>query len=610
MALTLVLEGGATRSRAGLFDGDGNLLKEARGQAANPVEIGVDRCVLNLRKTAEPLIARSDGALKIIAAGISGAGIGGHAELLAQGLSMAIGADRTLVANDLFPLFYANLADSAGVLVISGTGSSVLAQTQMGGRVQMGGRGTLFGEAGSAYGLAVRALRRAADAVDGRDEETFLIQALAHGAGLRSFDGFSAWSASADKNAVAALAPEVTRCAEEGDAAALECIEDEAMELARLTTSALHGIGPPAILSLYVYGGLYSDCDLFRAAYEEAVIPFSGGERPVPAPYGGLESLYRMSQAESLPGEVAEVRGAARPSGVPATERSLADAPPLDSLDALGIAQAMSREEGIAAEAVRSAAPEVAELIEAAAESLRKGGRIIYIGAGTSGRLGVLDASECPPTFGVPPGRVVGIIAGGDAALRDSIEGAEDDGPQGAKDLAALDPPLGPADTVIGISVSGSAAYVREALAEARNAGATDALVCCNPSCGDMATLVVTLETGPEVLPGSTRLKAGTATKSVLNQITTGAMALSGYVFEGRMVGVAPANKKLRRRAERIVSELTGLDGAKAEGLLHEAGDRIEVAVVMSRRGMGASEAEALLKSNGGILRAALQSAK
>ena len=142
----------------------------------------------------------------------------------------------------------------------------------------------------------------------------------------------------------------------------------------------------------------------------------------------------------------------------------------------------------------------------------------------------------------------------------------------------------------------------------ARGAGATDALVCCNPSADDEATLVVALDTGPEVLPGSTRLKAGTATKSVLNQITTGAMALSGYVFEGRMVGVAPTNKKLRRRAERIVSELTGFDGVAAEGLLRDAGDRIAVAVVMSRRRMSAIDAARLLESNGGILRAALQS--
>ncbi len=607
MALTLVLEGGATRSRAGLFDGDGKLLKEGRGASANPVELGMARCVLNLRKVAEPLLAPSDGEVTTIAAGISGAGASGYAESLAQGLSTAFGAERTLVANDLFPLFYANLGNSAGVLAIAGTGSSVLAQNHPGSRVQMGGRGRLFGDAGSAYGLAMRALRRAADAVDGRDDETTLIDALPHGAGLHFFDEFPAWSVSADKCAIAGLAPLVTQCAEEGDIAAQECIEDEAMELARLTTAALQGIGSPSTLSLYGYGGLYLNCPWFREVYERAVIPFSGGERPVPATFGGLESLYRLSQADPMPDEVTEVRAGARVFSLPPTEQSLTDTPPLDSLDALGIAQAMSREEAVAAMAVADVAQEVAALIEAAAASLRSGGRILYIGAGTSGRLGVLDASECPPTFGVSPDRVVGIIAGGDAALRNSIEGAEDDGAQGAKDLASIEPPLAPSDTVIGISVSGSAVYVREALAEARNAGASDALVCCNPSCTDVATLVVALDTGPEVLPGSTRLKAGTATKSVLNQITTGAMALSGYVFEGRMVGVAPTNRKLRRRAERIVSELTKMDDAAAEESLREAGDRIAVAVIMARRGMNASDAAALLESNGGILRVALQ---
>lgn len=229
------------------------------------------------------------------------------------------------------------------------------------------------------------------------------------------------------------------------------------------------------------------------------------------------------------------------------------------------------------------------------------------MGAGTSGRLGVLDASECPPTFGVPPERVVGIIAGGDGALRHSIEGAEDEPAQAVAALDALSPPVGPSDVVVGIAASGTTPYVFGALEYAEAHGAEPVLLCCNPGQRHAARTVIALDTGPEALTGSTRLKAGTATKLALNMITTGAMARSGYMYEGLMVRVRPVNAKLRRRAARIVATLADMDEQAASKLLEQAGGEIGVAVLMAKRGLPVAEAEARFTGCGHDLRAALE---
>ncbi len=282
--------------------------------------------------------------------------------------------------------------------------------------------------------------------------------------------------------------------------------------------------------------------------------------------------------------------------------------PPLDTLTAEGIAARMSGADHEAVEAVTDTLPTIAKLVQRVADAFNAGGRLIYIGAGTSGRLGVLDASECPPTFGVDPGQVVGMIAGGEVALRMSGEGAEDDESAAVANLNALAPELNDRDVVVGIAASGTTPYVLAALHHAKASGAHTALLCCNPTVSATADCVIALDTGPEVLPGSTRLKAGTATKLVLNMISTGAMALSGRVFEGYMVGVRPMNAKLRERAVRIVAALTSETETSATKLLETAGDSIPVAVLMARLNLPRETAEARLINAKGNLRAALDS--
>jgi N-acetylmuramic acid 6-phosphate etherase len=278
----------------------------------------------------------------------------------------------------------------------------------------------------------------------------------------------------------------------------------------------------------------------------------------------------------------------------------------IDRLDAAGIVALMNAEDAKVVAAVRAESAAIARAVELAADRFRRGGRLIYVGAGTSGRLGVLDASECPPTFSTPPEMVVGLIAGGPTALTRAVEGAEDSPEQGAADLERLG--VGKDDIVVGIATSGRTPYVLGAVRRARQAGATAVGIACNrPSLlGGEVDLEIAPLVGPEVIAGSTRLKAGTATKMILNMITTGAMVLIGKTFGNRMIDLRPSNEKLRIRTRRILRELGGVDDAKAVELLRQCKGRLKPALVMALAGVDADRAAALLDQNGGQVRAAV----
>jgi N-acetylmuramic acid 6-phosphate etherase len=280
----------------------------------------------------------------------------------------------------------------------------------------------------------------------------------------------------------------------------------------------------------------------------------------------------------------------------------------IDELSTLEMLRVINAEDKTVAAAVAETLPQIAAVVDAVSERFARGGRLFYVGAGTSGRLGVLDASECPPTFSVEPGLFVGLIAGGDGALRKSSEASEDSPAAGAQDIAQWG--LMAADTVVGIAASGRTPYVLGALGAAREAGAfTVALTCAGPTqskMGAAAEIAIELKTGPEVVTGSTRMKAGTATKMVLNMISTGVMIRRGAVFGNLMVNVQPTNAKLVDRARRIVAAATGCDAATAAKLLNEAGS-VKVAIVMQRLGLPYAAAMARVKTAGGSLRAALK---
>lgn len=279
----------------------------------------------------------------------------------------------------------------------------------------------------------------------------------------------------------------------------------------------------------------------------------------------------------------------------------------IDRLDAGQIVALMNAEDARVVAAVANEAAAIARVVDLAADRFRRGGRLIYVGAGTSGRLGVLDASECPPTFSTPPEMVVGLIAGGATALTRAVEGAEDRREQGAADLEALAPTE--RDLVVGIATSGRTPYVIGAVDRAREAGAfTVAIVCNRPSVLDRhVDHVIALLVGPEILAGSTRLKAGTATKMTLNMITTGAMVRIGKTFGNRMIDLQPTNEKLRMRTRRILREIAGVDDPRAVALLEETDGRLKPALVAALAGVDGDRAMALLETHGGQVREAVR---
>lgn len=277
----------------------------------------------------------------------------------------------------------------------------------------------------------------------------------------------------------------------------------------------------------------------------------------------------------------------------------------LDRMTPLEIVTVMNREDARVPEAIRPALPNIARCVEWAAQSIESGGRLIYMGAGTSGRLGVLDAAECPPTFGVSPETVVGLIAGGDRAFLKAVEGAEDSRELGEEDLRRLG--LTPKDTVVGIAASGRTPYVLGGLHYAGTVGCHTAAISCNPGSpiGKAAQLAIEVVPGPECLTGSTRLKAGTAQKLILNMISTATMVRCGKTYENLMVDVVPSNEKLRVRAENIVMEAASVTREQAQEALRQSHDRVKTAILMLLIGCGPEEAEARLeKTNGHICQA------
>ena len=279
----------------------------------------------------------------------------------------------------------------------------------------------------------------------------------------------------------------------------------------------------------------------------------------------------------------------------------------VDSLSALEIVQLMNEEDKQVPLAIEKCLPQIAQAVECIVSAFQQGGRLVYVGAGTSGRLGVLDASECPPTFGVSPEMVKGIIAGGERALRHPIEGAEDSKAQAVVDLQTIE--FSSKDVLVGIAASGRTPYVIGALEYAKSLGSVTVSIASNPNSA-MANIVdIAIDTvvGPEVLTGSSRLKSGTAQKLVLNMLTTASMILMGKCYQNLMVDVQASNEKLKARAIRIVMQATDCDKAIAEETLKQADQNAKLAIMMILSGLDRVQAEALLEKHQGKLQLALK---
>jgi N-acetylmuramic acid 6-phosphate etherase len=284
----------------------------------------------------------------------------------------------------------------------------------------------------------------------------------------------------------------------------------------------------------------------------------------------------------------------------PATEN-------LDRMTALEMITAMNREDAKVPRAIRKVLPEIAKAVDLVARRLAEGGRLIYVGSGTSGRIGALDASECPPTFGVSAKKVQFVIAGGERALVKAAEASEDSAELGRKDIAARRPSA--RDVVVGIAASGYTPYTISALEYARDKGAATVAIACNrnSALGKVADLRIEVEVGPEVLAGSSRLKAGTAEKLICNMLTTGAMSRLGYVYSNLMVNMHLTNKKLVQRGITILEELAAVDRSQAAATLEKAGRSVSLALVMLKTGTGKVESARRLRRAKGDVRRAIE---
>ena len=280
----------------------------------------------------------------------------------------------------------------------------------------------------------------------------------------------------------------------------------------------------------------------------------------------------------------------------------------IDVLPTIEILEKINQEDAVVADAVRKTIPHIAKAVDAIVPSLQAGGRLIYMGAGTSGRLGILDAVECRPTFSVPESMVIGIIAGGDQAIKNAVEGAEDDTVMGVEDLKAIN--FGANDVLVGLSASGRTPYVIEAMKYANSLNAATISVTCNPESPMMhvAAIGICAVVGAECITGSTRMKSGTAQKLILNMLSTASMIRLGKTYENLMVDVNATNQKLKARATRIVMQATDCSEEEADTALQAANNRAKLAILMILTGQSAAEAEAQLADNGGFLRRAVQS--
>ena len=491
------------------------------------------------------------------------------------------------------------------VLILSGTGSFCYGRGCSGRTVKVGGWGHLLGDRGSGYEIGLRALKTVIHSYDYAGVWSGLGQRLLRALQLNEPAELIGWVQNAAKTDIAALASEVFAAWDHGDklarrlvGAAADILSEDAAACARRLTK------PGAAVEFVLAGSVLLKQPRFawlvaarlKRRWPRARVRTLQRESAWGAVELARQHYIRGGQPAPAQTPVPLRRGHARaksPAAPPLgdlhqspTEQRNPRSLNLDKLPLRSAIELMLSEDEQIPAAIRREGAKIERAIQLIVRSFRRGGRLFYVGAGTSGRLGVLDASECPPTFSTPPELVQGLIAGGQRALWESVEGAEDDATAGARAIELRG--VGRKDVVVGIAASGRTPFVWGALRAAKARGARTILLCFNPSLraarGDRPDIAITPNVGPEVLTGSTRLKAGTATKLILNLFTTLAMVRLGKVVSNLMVDLNPANAKLRDRAVRIVCELTGAEATVARQVLEEAGWVVKAAVKAVQR--------------------------
>ncbi len=449
----------------------------------------------------------------------------------------------------------AALGHHDGIVVNAGSGSSVTGRR--GDHIEKaGGWGHILGDAGGGYFISVQALRLVLREYDVHRGEAKFAANILRALSLNNFDELVRWAQTADKMEIAMLAPVVCEAARNGDERVIEILEEGARVLSQYTEAVatrLHLLAPKVML----LGGLFHRDSIYTHTFRrrlKKLLPdarVSTVEQPPELGAAWLAAELHEHPVAWKPKSSEKLDDLA----AAATEQRNTRSENLERMSTRELVDLFIEEEKFVAEALRAASDHLVAAIEIVANGLRKGGRLFYVGAGTSGRLGVLDASEIPPTFGVSPELVQGIIAGGVTALFRSVEGAEDETSNGA--LAIDERGINESDVILGITASGRTPFVLGALTRAHSLGAKTILLSCNPTTEEnaVADLRINLAVGPEIVAGSTRLKAGTATKVALNIISTGTMVALGKVQGNTMIDLAATSGKLRDRAARLVAE-------------------------------------------------------
>ncbi len=480
---------------------------------------------------------------------------------------------KVVVGSDRDSGLAAALGGGDGIVVNAGSGSSVTGRRDK--RIEnAGGWGHILGDVGGGYYLSLQALQLILREYDLHRGEFQFTSRILRALSLNNLDELVRWAQTADKMEVAMLAPVVFEAAAGGDARVMEIIEEGARVLCEYTEAVanrLHVLAPKVVL----LGGLFQRDSIYNHAFRRRLkkaLPDARVANSERAPEFGAAWLAAEMQCWQ---EIHTEPAAAKIDDLAAalTEQRNPRSENLEKMNAEDLAALFIDEEKFVAEALRAVTADLGRAIELVAGSMRKGGRLFYVGAGTSGRLGVLDASEIPPTFGASPELVQGIIAGGASALHRSVEGAEDEGSNGA--LAIDRRGVKDVDVVVGITASGRTPFVLGAVGRAKSLGAKTVLLTCNPARGPSAgevDLSIDLAVGPEILTGSTRLKAGTATKIALNIISTGAMVRLGKVRGNLMIDLNTTSSKLRDRATRMVADITESDYNSARAQLEQSG--------------------------------------
>ncbi len=606
------VDGGGTKTEALVMDEAGRILGQSQGGPANPHQVGWTAAFAEIRASvtrAAELAGVQVTDAAAIALAIGGVGRPSERDRLALMARMAWPLVPLRVENDALAALVGGVGTTYGIVLIAGTGMIAYGMNEDGQVARAGGWGYRGDTAGSGYTLGLDAVRAVLAADDGTGPPTCLQDTLLSHLGLSRPADLIPWLYAFNDHVerTAALAPHVLSCAEEGDTAAVGIVARGADHLADAAWAVARRLNLGARpFPLVLAGGVLAHSAFYREAVTQAVharLPHAHVHLPRHSNAVGAALLAWETAGRPLPRwrppEETE-------QAIWATEWPNVFTRGLDMRATSDIVGLMHVEDTRAVRAMWAALPAIAAAVDAIAERVSKGGRLIYVGAGTPGRLGILDASECPPTFGVSPDTVTAVIAGGERAIRHAVEGAEDDADAGRMDLARLN--VGPLDTVVGISASGRTPYVRAALQEARQRQALTVAVICNvrsPMEQD-AEHVIQIPVGPEVIGGSTRLKAGTVQKLVLNMLSTATMVRLGKVYENLMVDVQPANRKLRERARRILQTVAHISDEEALHILEQSGWNVKVALVSTLARCSPDEARARLTATGGFVRQAV----